>query len=326
MGIRSSLSDIYDAETLEVGVREGGTGGGFGRALGVLVAFGGRPLAFFVVEGLGVGATCSCALCQSSDSDSITFLRDLTVDLGNFGGGGGGTSEDSDSTDSVASFRALVDFGGATERLLFLSDWTGVAMSSSAPSSPASSTSDWALAFPLDLGVLLVFLVLLMLLVLLVLLTLRSESEPSAGALDLDRADLRDWAWRGLDSSKFTSTSISSKAPLAFFARVDLRGGFAVFSGSSSSSAVVSSFAFRFDPLALGFVTSITSLSLGSSVSATEDVALDLVVVVIRAGARAGVFVVLAARERVLLPRLSSWSSESGSGSGTLVERVRAVF
>ena len=120
---------------------------------------------------------------------------------------------------------------------------------------------------------------------------------------------------------------MSSKTPLVFFARVDLRRGFAVASDSSSSSTVgVSSFAFRFDLLALGFVTSTTSLPLGSSVSATEDVALDLVAAVLRVGARAGVFVALAARERVLLPRLSSWSSESGSGSTTLVERVRVVF
>jgi hypothetical protein len=40
--------------------------------------------------------------------------------------------------------------------------------------------------------------------------------------------------------------------------------------------------AFRFEALALGFVTSTTSLPLGSSVSAIEDVALDLVAAVFR--------------------------------------------
>jgi len=122
-----------------VGVGEGSGGEGFGRALGVLVTFGGRPLAFFVVEGLGVGATSSCALCQSSDSDSIILLRDLPADIGNIGGGVGSSPEDSDSMDSsLASFRPLVDFGTATDRVLFLSVWTGVAISSSSSSPPGS--------------------------------------------------------------------------------------------------------------------------------------------------------------------------------------------
>ena len=43
-------------------------------------------------------------------------------------------------------------------------------------------------------------------------------------------------------------------------------------------------------------------------------------------GARAGVFVAFVARERVLLPRFSSRSSESGSGLVAFVERVRVSF
>ena len=187
-GIRSSLSDIYDPETrdvLEVGVGEGSEGGGFGSALGVLVTFGGRPLAFFVVEGLGVGATSSRALSQSSDSDSMILLRGLPVDFGGFGEDVGSSPEDSDSTDSsLASFRPLVDFGGAIDRALFLSVWTGVAISSS-----SSSATSCALAFFLDLAA--APRVLLVLLVLLTLLTLASESEPSVRALDLDRVNLR---------------------------------------------------------------------------------------------------------------------------------------
>lgn len=304
---------------------EGGSGEGFGGALGVLVTLGGRPLAFFVVEGLGVGATSSRALCQSSDSDSMTLLYDLAKDFLGLGGGVGGSPEDSDSTrSSIANFRPLVDFGGATGRVIFLGSWTGVATSSSS----SSSTTGRAFAFPLDLVVtLLAGLVLLVLLVLLTLLTLTSESEPSVGALDLARVDLRSGSWRCLDSSKFTLTSMSSKVPLVVFARVDLRRRCVVPSDSSSSStAGVSSLAFRFDPLALGFVTLTTSLSLGSSVSATEDAALDLAPAVLRAGTRAGVFVTLAVRERVLLPRLSSLSSVSGSVSATLAARARVTF
>ena len=159
---------------------EGGTGVGFGGALGVLATFGGRPLAFFVVEGLGVGATSSRALCHSSDSDSIIFLCDLRADLGGFGGGVGSSPEDSDSIDSsLSGFRPLVDFGGAIERVVFLGFWTGVAISSSVSSS-TTFFFDWAL----------VPLLLLVLLVLLTLLTLASESEPSVGALDLDLVDL----------------------------------------------------------------------------------------------------------------------------------------
>jgi hypothetical protein len=174
---------------LGVGVGEGKEGGGFGAALGVLATFGGRPLAFFVVEGLGVGATSSCALCQSSDSDPTILLRDLPVDACNLSGGVDISPEDSDSRDSsLPSFRPLVDFGGAVDRLLFLSVRTGVTISSSS----SSSTAIWALAFFFDLvAAPLELLVLLVLLVLLTLLTLASESEPSTGALDLDRVDLR---------------------------------------------------------------------------------------------------------------------------------------
>ena len=113
---------------------------------------------------------------------------------------------------------------------------------------------------------------------------------------------------------------------MIFFVRVGLRGGSTDSSDSSSTSITgVSSFTFRLDPLVLGFVTSTTSLPLGSSVSTTEDVTLDLVAV-FRAGARTGVFAALAVRERVLFPRSYSWSSESDAGSAALVERVRVVF
>ena len=90
----------------------------------------------------------------------------------------------------------------------------------------------------------------------------------------------------------------------------------------SASMIDASPLAFRFEAWTLGPGTSATSLPLGSSVSVIEGVALDLAA----AAFRPGVLVTLAVRERVLLPRFSSGSSESGSGSGTLAERVRVGF
>lgn len=120
---------------------------------------------------------------------------------------------------------------------------------------------------------------------------------------------------------------MSSNAPLFFFARVDFGGGLTAASDSpSSSTAGVTSFAFRFEPLVLDFAIPTASLPLGSSVSAIEEVVFDLEVAAFREGSRAGVFVVFAVRERVLLPRFSSWPSESASRSGALAIRARVGF